>query len=63
VSADNLGDWYRSGAVAVGAGSELCPAAAMAAGDWDGIEETARRFARALQAVPESVRAGTDTPS
>jgi 2-dehydro-3-deoxyphosphogluconate aldolase/(4S)-4-hydroxy-2-oxoglutarate aldolase len=64
VNADNLADWYRAGAVAVGAGSDLCTAAAMATGDWDSIEETARRFARALNAVPAELRgARTDAES
>jgi 2-dehydro-3-deoxyphosphogluconate aldolase/(4S)-4-hydroxy-2-oxoglutarate aldolase len=43
-----------AGAVAVGAGGELCSAAAMATGDWDTITATAQRFteaaARARQA-------------
>ncbi|HEV7624129.1 MAG TPA: bifunctional 4-hydroxy-2-oxoglutarate aldolase/2-dehydro-3-deoxy-phosphogluconate aldolase [Amnibacterium sp.] len=57
VTADNLGEWYAAGAVAVGAGSELCPPAAMASGRWDLIEATARRFATALAAVPVEQRA------
>ena len=44
VNAGNLAEWLAAGAVAVGAGGELCPAAAMAAGDWDAITATARRF-------------------
>ncbi len=56
VTADNLGDWFAAGAVAVGAGSELCSPAAMAAGRWDEIEATARRFAAALDAVPDAHR-------
>ena len=60
VNAGNLADWYRAGAVAVGAGSDLCTATAMATGDWATIEETARRFAGALQDVPAELRgAGT----
>lgn len=51
VSADNLGDWLQAGAVAVGAGSELCGAADMAAGRWDAITENARRFSSALAAA------------
>ncbi|HEY0375216.1 MAG TPA: bifunctional 4-hydroxy-2-oxoglutarate aldolase/2-dehydro-3-deoxy-phosphogluconate aldolase [Amnibacterium sp.] len=57
VTAENLGEWYAAGAVAVGAGSELCSPAAMAAGRWDEIESTARRFAGALAAVPAAQRA------
>ena len=48
VNAANLGDWLAAGAIAVGAGSELCPAAAMAGGRWHEIEATARSFAAAL---------------
>jgi 2-dehydro-3-deoxyphosphogluconate aldolase/(4S)-4-hydroxy-2-oxoglutarate aldolase len=51
VSADNIKDWLAAGAVAVGAGSELCSSAAMAAGRWDDIEATARRFAAAYRAA------------
>jgi 2-dehydro-3-deoxyphosphogluconate aldolase/(4S)-4-hydroxy-2-oxoglutarate aldolase len=53
VSADNLGDWLAAGAVAVGAGSDLCSPAAMAARDWDGVTATARRFAAAAQRARE----------
>jgi 2-dehydro-3-deoxyphosphogluconate aldolase/(4S)-4-hydroxy-2-oxoglutarate aldolase len=56
VNADNLADWYRAGAVAVGAGSDLCTAAAMATGDWVTIEQTARRFAQALRHLPTELR-------
>jgi 2-dehydro-3-deoxyphosphogluconate aldolase / (4S)-4-hydroxy-2-oxoglutarate aldolase len=45
VSADNIAAWYGAGAVAVGAGGELCSAAALKAGDWPLIERTAARFA------------------
>lgn len=47
VSAQNIGEWLAAGAIAVGAGSELCSPAALANGDWGQIEETARKFARA----------------
>jgi 2-dehydro-3-deoxyphosphogluconate aldolase/(4S)-4-hydroxy-2-oxoglutarate aldolase len=64
VNADNLGAWYAAGAVAVGAGSDLCAAAAMATGDWATIERTARRFAEALREVPAVLRgAGTGVGS
>jgi 2-dehydro-3-deoxyphosphogluconate aldolase/(4S)-4-hydroxy-2-oxoglutarate aldolase len=53
VDAGNLGDWMVAGAVAVGAGGDLCPAAAMAAGDWDAITATARRFSAAAQRARE----------
>ena len=41
VSVANISDWLAAGAVAVGAGSELCSPDAMAAGRWDEIEATA----------------------
>ena len=49
VNAENLGDWLAAGAVAVGAGGELCPAAAMASGDWDAITSLARQYSAAAQ--------------
>jgi 2-dehydro-3-deoxyphosphogluconate aldolase/(4S)-4-hydroxy-2-oxoglutarate aldolase len=52
VSADNLGDWLAAGAIAVGAGSELCSAADIAAGRFDAIQAGAERFAAALEARP-----------
>jgi len=47
VNADNLADWLAAGAVAVGAGGELCPTAAMVNGDWDTITGLARHYAAA----------------
>jgi len=55
VNTGNLADWLRAGAVAVGAGSELCPPAALSAGDWPAIQHSAREFRAAL----DSVRAST----
>ncbi|WP_375426127.1 bifunctional 4-hydroxy-2-oxoglutarate aldolase/2-dehydro-3-deoxy-phosphogluconate aldolase [uncultured Friedmanniella sp.] len=51
VNADNLAEWLAAGAVAVGAGSELCSSAAMAAGDWETITATARQFSAAVRAA------------
>lgn len=51
VDPGNLGDWFAAGAVAVGAGSELCPPAALRAGDWAQITDAARGFRAALAAV------------
>ena len=51
VSVANISDWLAAGAVAVGAGSELCSPDAMAAGRWDEIEATAREFAAAYQSA------------
>ncbi|SEG44462.1 2-dehydro-3-deoxyphosphogluconate aldolase / (4S)-4-hydroxy-2-oxoglutarate aldolase [Saccharopolyspora kobensis] len=47
VASDNIADWLDAGAVAVGAGGELCPKAAMLAEDWDEIRAIARKFALA----------------
>lgn len=51
VNAGNIGEWFAAGALAVGAGSDLIPAAALAAGDYDVIAEKAREFMAALRAV------------
>jgi 2-dehydro-3-deoxyphosphogluconate aldolase/(4S)-4-hydroxy-2-oxoglutarate aldolase len=51
VSADNIGQWVGAGALAVGAGSELCSPAAMRAGTWEVIEDQARSFSAALAAT------------
>ena len=48
VDADNLGDWFAAGAVAVGAGSDLCPPVLMADGYWAEITERARRYRAAM---------------
>jgi 2-dehydro-3-deoxyphosphogluconate aldolase/(4S)-4-hydroxy-2-oxoglutarate aldolase len=49
VNPSNVGEWFEAGAVAVGAGGELCSAAALAAGRFDEIEERARAFAAAVR--------------
>jgi 2-dehydro-3-deoxyphosphogluconate aldolase/(4S)-4-hydroxy-2-oxoglutarate aldolase len=51
VNASNIPEWFRAGAVAVGAGGDLCSSAAMAAGDWETIAATARTFSEALSRV------------
>ena len=48
VNAGNLGDWLDAGAIAVGAGGDLCSTADLAAGRWDDLEARARRFSDAL---------------
>ena len=53
VTANNLADWLTAGAVAVGAGGELCSARAMAIGDWDAITATARQFSAAARQARE----------
>lgn len=51
VTAANIKDWLAAGAVAVGAGSDLCSPAAMAAERWDEIEDTARAFSAAYRSA------------
>jgi 2-dehydro-3-deoxyphosphogluconate aldolase/(4S)-4-hydroxy-2-oxoglutarate aldolase len=51
VSADNVGEWLASGAVAVGAGGELASNADIAVGRWDVIQANAMRFSAALLAA------------
>jgi len=48
VSLENIGDWFAAGAVAVGAGSELCPKKLVEAGEFNKISENARRFVEAI---------------
>ena len=50
VSPDNLAEWFRAGAVAVGAGGDLANGASLAASDWADIEQRSARFAAALAA-------------
>jgi 2-dehydro-3-deoxyphosphogluconate aldolase/(4S)-4-hydroxy-2-oxoglutarate aldolase len=47
VSADNVREWIAAGAIAVGAGSELCSATDIRAGRFDAIEANARQFSDA----------------
>jgi len=49
VSRDNAGDWIRAGAVAIGVGSALVDAKAVAARRFDDITATARAFADAVR--------------
>ncbi|WP_375432875.1 bifunctional 4-hydroxy-2-oxoglutarate aldolase/2-dehydro-3-deoxy-phosphogluconate aldolase [uncultured Friedmanniella sp.] len=53
VNAGNLAEWLAAGAVAVGAGGELCSATAMATGDWATITTSAAEFAAAAQTARE----------
>jgi 2-dehydro-3-deoxyphosphogluconate aldolase/(4S)-4-hydroxy-2-oxoglutarate aldolase len=48
VSLENIGEWFAAGAVAVGAGSELCPKQLAEAGEFDKISANARRFVAAI---------------
>lgn len=49
VNPETIPQWRAAGAVALGAGSELCSVARIEARDWTGIEETARSFAAAAR--------------
>lgn len=49
VAPDNFAAWRKAGVAAVGAGSDLCPPAAVAAGDWDAITTRAAEYRRAWQ--------------
>lgn len=51
VNAANLVDWFRAGAVAVGAGGDLVPKALLTAGDWTGIAAIARSFRQSFDRV------------
>lgn len=53
VSAENAAQWLKAGAVAVGAGGELCPAALARTGQFDKITEIARNFVAAVKAAQE----------
>jgi 2-dehydro-3-deoxyphosphogluconate aldolase/(4S)-4-hydroxy-2-oxoglutarate aldolase len=51
VTLDNAGDWILAGAVAVGVGSALVDASAIAAGNYQAIEANARRIVGNVQAA------------
>ena len=51
VSIDNVGDWLKAGAVAVGVGSALLDAKAIAAKQFDVIEANARRMVANVDAA------------
>lgn len=51
VSAENVGDWFRAGAVAVSAGGELCPVEWARAGRFADISDRARSFVAAVEAA------------
>lgn len=53
VSPENLGEWFSAGALAVGAGGDLVPAAALAEDDMDEIARRAQKFVAALAALTE----------
>ena len=49
VNLENIEQWFAAGAVAVGAGSALCPGAWAKEGRFDDITDRARAFARAVE--------------
>lgn len=49
VSIDNVADWFAAGAIAVGAGGELCPTAWAKEGRFEDIVNRAREFVGAVQ--------------
>lgn len=51
VSVDNVAAWFEAGAIAVGAGSDLCPTAWAKEGRFDDIVNRAREFAEAVRAA------------
>lgn len=51
VSLNNVADWFAAGAVAVGAGGELCPTAWAKEGRFDDIATRAREFVNAVAAA------------
>ena len=51
VTLDNAGDWIRAGAVAVGVGSALVDAAAIASGQFGVIAGNARRVLASVNAA------------
>lgn len=53
VTPENVGDWIRAGAAAVGLGSALVDPRLVAAGQWNALTERASRTAQAVAAARE----------
>jgi len=51
VSKDNIAEWFKVGAVAVGAGSQLCPTQFAVEGRFDEITTIAREFVQIIAAA------------
>lgn len=51
VNLSNVAEWFKAGAVAIGVGSELCPAAWAKEGRFDEITARAREFVAAVAAA------------
>ena len=62
VSADNVGEWFAAGAVAVGAGSELCPPAWAKEGRFADITARGRRIRCGRGCQAASRQAGVNKP-
>jgi len=58
VTRENAGDWIRAGAVAIGAGTALVDAKAVAERRFDLITENARHFIQAVQLARGTARQG-----
>jgi 2-dehydro-3-deoxyphosphogluconate aldolase/(4S)-4-hydroxy-2-oxoglutarate aldolase len=54
VSIDNAGDWIAAGAVAIGVGTAMVDAKAVAGGDWATITQKASRFVEAVRRAREN---------
>jgi 2-dehydro-3-deoxyphosphogluconate aldolase / (4S)-4-hydroxy-2-oxoglutarate aldolase len=54
VSLENAGEWIRAGAVAIGVGGALVDPKLVAAGNFDGITERARRFVERVRQAREA---------
>jgi 2-dehydro-3-deoxyphosphogluconate aldolase/(4S)-4-hydroxy-2-oxoglutarate aldolase len=54
VSINNAGDWIAAGAVAIGVGTAMVDAKAVAAGDWATITQKASRFVEAVRRAREN---------
>jgi 2-dehydro-3-deoxyphosphogluconate aldolase/(4S)-4-hydroxy-2-oxoglutarate aldolase len=62
VNAGNAGDFLANGALAVSAGTDVVPAAAVAAGDWAQIARRVREFTAAIAAIAAATTATTGSP-
>ena len=58
VTLDNAGDWIRAGAVAVGVGTSLLDAKAIAAGDYAALRANAERIVGNVRAAQQALAAG-----
>ena len=58
VTLDNAGDWIRAGAVAVGVGTSLLDAKAIAASDFKQLRANAERIVANVRAAQQALAAG-----